>query len=323
MAVYTRIDRNEVDNFLREYDIGTRTHFSGITAGVENTNYRLTTTKGLYILTLYEKRVNTDDLPFFTDLMTHMATSDITCPKPVADKGGEVLKKLNGRQAALFTFLDGKSTPTPSQNRCYAAGKILAKMHRAGENFNHHRNNTLGHAAWKPLLEKSRHGTIDRKFARPIQEAETWLDSILSAWPENLPRGIIHADLFPDNMMFIGNEVTAVIDFYFACHDILAYDLAIMINAWCFDRYDRFNINKSRQLIAGYQSIRRLNREEKDAIPTLCKGAAMRFFLTRLYDWRNTSTDAQVRRHDPMEYWTRLEFHHSTNIMSDYGISDS
>ncbi|MCE2516292.1 MAG: homoserine kinase [Alphaproteobacteria bacterium] len=324
MAVYTRVDENELNAFLADYDLGRATSFSGITEGVENSNYRLSTTEGEFILTLYEKRVNTDDLPFFVDLMAHMADHSITCPQPVADRNGVVLKTLNGRSAAIFTFLNGTSNNSPPAARCYSAGQILARMHRAGADFSGTRANALDHLAWGPLLAQSDKGVVDYGADNLPQDltarARARLDDTLARWPDDLPRGVIHADLFPDNVLFVGDDVTGVIDFYFACQDFLAYDLAIMMNAWCFEADGSFNVTKSRELVNGYQSERRLSADEINALPILCRGSAMRFFLTRLYDWIHTPKDAQVRPHDPMAYWTRLNFHHNVDSPSAYGI---
>lgn len=320
MAVYTRVEENDLTAFLKTYDIGEATSFSGITEGVENSNYRLTTTKGAYILTLYEKRVKVEDLPFFIGLMAHMAKAGITCPEPVADNDGNVLKELNGKAAAIVTFLDGTWNPTPSPARCQAAGYTLAQMHLAGLDFSIPRKNALDAEAWRPLLESAGRDAANTLRPRLFEDASVRLDSILTEWPKSLPHGVLHADLFPDNVLFVGDSVTGVIDFYFACNDMLAYDLAIMLNAWCFEPDGSFNITKSRQLIGGYQSVRPLNDKEIAAIPVLCRGSAMRFFLTRLYDWIHTPPDAQVRPHDPMAYWKRLNFHHQVTTPEGYGV---
>ena len=319
MAVYTRVSEDELATFLDEFDIGEATSFSGITEGVENSNFRLSTTAGDYILTLYEKRVNKKDLPFFINLMSHLSENGISCPLPVADKNGAVLKDLNKRAAAIVTFLTGTSSNKPSPERCHSAGIALAKLHLAASDFTIPRENALDSKAWASLLASC---NVDDSDIDPalIVTAKERLDDILTAWPHDLPHGVIHADLFPDNVLFTNDEVTGIIDFYFACQDALAYDLAIMLNAWCFEPDFSFNMTKAKRLISGYQSIRPLLEEEKLAMPILAKGAAMRFFLTRLYDWINTPKDAQVRPHDPMAYWKRLNFHFQVSTPSGYGI---
>lgn len=320
MAVYTKVEENELAAFLADYDIGEATSFSGITQGVENSNYRLTTTKGQYILTLYEKRVNRDDLPFFIGLMGHMAKAGINCPAPVADRQGTVLKELNGRAAAIITFLEGTWSNAPNPERCAAVGDVLAKMHLAGLDFTLTRENALSAVGWRPLLDSADPAEASKLAPNLWQQASDRLDALLQRWPEGLPRGVLHADLFPDNVLFIGNQVTGVIDFYFACNDMLAYDLAIMLNAWCFEPDGGFNITKATRLVTSYQAIRPLTAAEIVAIPVLAEGAAMRFFLTRLYDWINTPADAQVRPHDPMPYWRRLNFHQSVSGAEAYGF---
>lgn len=323
MAVYTRVSEDELTTFLQDYDIGVATSFSGITEGVENSNFRLATDKGDYILTLYEKRVNADDLPFFIGLMAHLSDAGINCPIPIADSKGIILKTLNGRSAAIVSFMQGTSNNIPNADRCHSAGKALARLHNAAADFHMARPNALDHRSWSALLEASSDSAdkANNAFDKTvIPKAAERLKDILSQWPEGLPTGTIHADLFPDNVLFTGDDVTGLIDFYFACQDILAYDLAIMLNAWCFDRDMSFNITIAKRLVAGYQSVRALSDDEKAAMPVLCRGAAMRFFLTRLYDWINTPQDAQVRPHDPMQYWKRLNFHFQVSTASSYGV---
>lgn len=320
MAVYTRVEENELASFLEHYDIGKAVSFSGITQGVENSNYRLTTEQGDFILTLYEKRVDAADLPFFIGLMGHMAGAGIPCPEPVSGNDGDVLRALNGRPAAMVTFLTGTSNTHPDAARCRAVGEMLARMHLAGLDFTMERPNALSAPAWQDLLNSCEKDATEAIQPELWDAASARLKDILTAWPDALPCGVLHADLFPDNVLFIGSEVTGVIDFYFACHDMLAYDLAIMLNAWCFEPDGSFNITKARHLQAGYQSIRPLSNAEITAMPVLCRGAAMRFFLTRLYDWINTPADAQVKPHNPMDYWKRLNFHFQVDKASAYGF---
>ena len=320
MAVYTRVDEDQLAEFLTEYDVGIAQNFTGITHGVENSNYRLTTTAGDFILTLYEKRVDPADLPFFIGLMGHMAAAGIPCPEPVAGRDSEVLRQLNGRPAAMVTFPTGTWNANPSVSRCRAVGGMLARMHLAGADFTMQRTNALAATGWRPLLDTADASAAETLLPGLWQSASDRLDIILAAWPDDLPTGVLHADLFPDNVLFIGDDVTGIIDFYFACNDMLAYDLAIMLNAWCFEHDGSFNITKARNLLAGYQSIRPLSDDEIAAIPILSRGAAMRFFLTRLYDWINTPADAQVRPHNPMDYWKRLNFHFQIETASAYGF---
>ncbi|MGU9961538.1 MAG: homoserine kinase [Candidatus Puniceispirillales bacterium WSBS_2018_MAG_OTU23] len=321
MAVYTRVSIAELNDFLANYNIGKAQRLDGITEGVENSNYQLITDdSGDYILTLYEKRVKPADLPYFINLMEHLASRDITCPHPIADNNGVVLKKLNDKAAAIFSFLDGSSNNIPSAERCYAAGIALAELHIASMGFNGRRDNALNHLAWGTLLAEI-NDSPNHLFKYLTIPAKTYLDETLAYWPTNLPSGVIHADFFPDNVLFTNDAVTGVIDFYFACDGFFAYDLSIAVNAWCFD--DEFSREKYTALLNGYQSARKLTPAEIAAIPILCRGAAMRFFLTRLYDWINTPTDAQVTPHDPRAYWARLEFHHGVNgknIADVYGV---
>lgn len=325
MAVYTRVSDTELAAFLASYDIGQAIGLHGITEGVENSNYRLETAQGVFILTLYEKRVDAADLPFFLGLMDHMASRGISCPLPVRMRDGSLLGILNDRPAAIVSFLAGNWQASPSPARCHSVGCCLGQLHLAGLTEAGHlqRANALGPAAWQPLLERcgsdAEHSNPQRFGNGLMAEANTRLQAILASWPEGLPEGIIHADLFPDNVLFSDETITGVIDFYFACRDLLAYDLAVTLNAWCFDTKGRFMVEKAAALVAGYQSARPLSEAELAALPVLCRGAAMRFFLTRLYDWLNTPADAQVRPHDPLEYWYRLETQDRLNDATAYG----
>ena len=320
MAVYTQVSEDELSAFLSNYNIGQALSFSGITEGVENSNYRLKTTTGDFILTLYEKRVNVDDLPFFMNLMAHMARHGVTCPEPVADQNGTVLKTLNGRAAAIVTFLDGTSNNTPSTQRCRSAGHALAIMHVAGGDFDGKRGNALDHTAWADLLASC--GDAGEALKTGITAmAATRLQDILDNWPEDLPRGVCHADLFPDNVLFTGDDVTGIIDFYFACTDQLVYDIAITLNAWCFEADVNFNITKAKAILEGYQTVRPLSEAEIQALPILSRGAALRFLLTRLHDWFNHDPEALVRPKNPTDYLRRLRFHKTATRPQDYGIT--
>ncbi|MGJ3262898.1 MAG: homoserine kinase, partial [Salinarimonas sp.] len=271
------------------------------------------------ILTLYEKRVAEADLPFFLGLMEHLASRGIVCPLPVRDRRGEALGRLAGRPAAIATFLEGLSIRRPSPKRCGALGEAMARLHAAGRGFPIGRANALSLPAWRPLLDQAatQADTVSPGLAA---RTRTELDHLERHWPAGLPEGVIHADLFVDNVFFIGEAVSGLIDFYFACNDQLAYDLAICLNAWCFEPDGSFNVTKSRALIAGYERVRRLEPEEVAALPTLCRGAALRFLLTRLVDWLNVPEGAFVKPKDPLEYDRKLAFHRRATSAADYGL---
>ncbi|MDA8717024.1 homoserine kinase [Alphaproteobacteria bacterium] len=319
MAVYTVVDDLSLAAFLSAYDLGNVLSFAGIAEGVENSNYLLRTDKAHYILTLYEKRVEADDLPFFMEVMTHLASKGMSCPLPVAARDGSILQKLMGRPCAVFSFLDGTSSRYPNREKCRALGVSLAEMHLHASGVTRRRPNALGPQSWQPLIDSV--GVRADQIAPSMQAmTQTRLDSILEAWPKDLPQGVIHADLFPNNVLFMGDHLTGVIDFYFACDDILAYDIGICLNSWCFEADGSFNLTKSRSLIRCYQTIRQLSDAEVAAIPILAAGSAMRFFLTRLYDWLHTPKNALVSPKDPMEYWSILRFHQSVSGVGAYGF---
>jgi len=327
MAVYTQVSDEALSAFLAEYDLGSALAFKGIAEGVENSNYYLETEKGRFILTLFEKRVNAGDLPYFIGLKQHLAAKGYPCPEPVMGRDADALRKLEGRPAVIVTFLEGLSPRRPNVRQCHALGAGLARMHAALTDFRMQRENALGPAAWTRLWQTHSDGaealqpgttaSAEDAFAR-IREAR--------AFSGQLPRGTIHADLFPDNAFFLGNRFSGAIDFYFACTDALAYDLAICLNAWAFDDGNandasrlEYNFSKGAALIAGYQSVRVLTAEEQSALPVLCLGAAMRFFLTRLADWTATPPGALVRPKNPLEYVARLAFHLRMNSAKGYG----
>ncbi len=319
MAVYTTVDDIALSKFLQYYDLGKVLSFAGIAEGVENSNYLLRTDQANYILTLFEKRVDPTDLPFFIELMETLATAGISCPLPVAAMDGTILRVLEGRPCVIFNFLDGAWSRFPNKAKCWELGTVLATMHLEAAAVTRHRPNTLGPLAWKPLFSLVQ-GQVESLGVGMEQQIQDKLDAIIQNWPTGLPEGVIHADLFPNNVLFIGDKLTGVIDFYFACVDILAYDLGICLNSWCFEADGTFNLTKSRAMLKAYDQVRPLSEAEFKAIPVLAAGSAMRFFLTRLYDWIHTPTNALVSPKDPMEYWSILRFHQSVSGTAAYGI---
>lgn len=319
MAVYTEVADDEIARFAESYGIGEVLSFKGIAEGVENSNYLVVTAGGQYILTLYEKRVDPQDLPFFLGLMEHLAAAGFNCPIPLRDGEGRNLRELCGRPAALVTFLPGLWVRKPKPMHCDLAGAALAELHEAGRAFSIRRENALGPKGWRPLFERfaDRADEINDGLGALIGGE---LDEMLPAWPTALPEGVIHADLFPDNIFFRGEQFSGVIDFYFACNDFLAYDIAICLNAWCFEADFSFNITKGRALLRGYQRVRKLEPAEREALPLLARGAALRFLLTRAYDWLHTSPDAFVKPHDPLHYLRRLRFHRAVKSVGEYGL---
>jgi homoserine kinase type II len=321
MAVYTEVADEELEAFIASYAIGALTSCKGIAEGVENSNYLIHTEAGRYVLTLYEKRVAPQDLPYFLALMEHLAARGINCPLPVRDREGRTLRQLAGKPAALITFLDGVSVRRASIEQCASLGEALARFHVAGESFPLGRANSLSLAGWASLFAAigDRADTIIPGLAKEIGRE---LDDLHAGWPAGLPKGVIHADLFPDNVFFLGSRVSGLIDFYFACNDMLAYDIAICLNAWCFEADASFNITKARALLQAYESVRPLTGDELDALPRLARGAALRFLLTRSYDWLNTDGEALVKRKDPNEYLRKLRFHRRVKSYRDYGLGE-
>ena len=319
MAVYTEVSKKELNAFIADYKIGKLLSYKGITEGVENSNYLINTALGKFILTLYEKRVLAQDLPFFISLMEHFSTYGLPCPEPIRGHDGRALRRLCGRPAASFSFLPGVWPKSPGRNQCSKIGAVLASFHNAGSNFSVSRPNNLSVSSWRPLLERSRK-KANEIFPGLTEQLSDKLNVLEHLWPVGLPSGIIHADLFPDNVFFQNDQVSGVIDFYFACTDAFAYDLAICLNAWCFEPDLSFNAKKARKLFEAYQNGKALSEEEIHALPILARGAAMRFLLTRLYDWLNTPVGAFVMRKDPMELHAKLEFHEKISDIGAYGL---
>ena len=319
MAVYTDFTDEEFDAFIKGYDLGAVLAVKGIAEGVENSNYLLSTEKGQFILTLYEKRVDPADLPFFLGLMEHLSGRGINCPLPVHDRDGQALSRLAGRPAAIVTFLTGVSVRRPRVDHCAAVGRALAQLHQAADGFALTRRNALSVDGWRPLFEMCA-GRADEVQTGLAAEIEQELDFVEAHWPRALPAGVIHADLFPDNVFFLANRLSGLIDFYFACNDMLAYDVGVCLNAWCFEPDASLNLTKARALLLGYNAGRPLTADEVAALPLLARGSALRFLLTRLYDWLTVPKGALVVPKDPIEYYKKLRFHRGVTDARAYGL---
>jgi homoserine kinase type II len=320
MAVYTDVSADDLARFIARYDIGELLSYKGIAEGVENSNFLVHTSAGNFILTLYEKRVAEGDLPFFLGLMEHLAARGLNCPQPVKNREGGMLGVVAGRPAAIVTFLDGLWIRKPNAGHCAAVGEAMAKLHLAGADFAIKRPNALSVDSWRPLFE---HAGPRGDSVRPglCNEIVSELGVLEKNWPRDLPVGVIHADLFPDNVFFLGDKLSGLIDFYFACNDMLVYDVAICLNCWCFEPDHSYNVTKGRALLSGYNKVRALSAAEQAALPILARGAAMRFLLTRLVDWLAVPDGALVKPKDPLEYHRKLRFHQSVKSASDYGLS--
>src|SRR6266700_1383029 len=322
MAVYTDVAAEELEIFLAGYDIGELLAYKGIAEGVENSNFLVHTRRGNFILTLYEKRVAAADLPFFLGLMEHLASRGITCPQPVKNRQGDMLGTIAGRPAAIITFLEGLWIRRPSATHCRALGSALARLHRAGLDFPLRRANTLSVAGWRQLYEHCAarahevRPDLGEFLAKELVEHER-------NWPRGLPEGVIHADLFPDNVFFLGDTLSGLIDFYFACTDALAYDIAVCLNAWCFEVDHSYNVTKGQSLLAAYMAVRPLAVQERAVLPMLARGSALRFLLTRLVDWLNVPPGALVKPKDPLEYVRKLRFQQRVASVRDYGLTTS
>lgn len=322
MAVYTDVSAEELTAFLKDYDIGDLLSYKGIAEGVENSNFLLHTSSGAFILTLYEKRVAADDLPYFLSLMAHLAARGVSCPQPARNRRGEVYAALAGRPAAIINFLEGMWPRRPNAGHCAGVGQALARMHLAGGDFPLVRKNPLSVTGWRPLFKQAAHRANEVQHGL-YELLGNELDHLERSWPRDLPQGVIHADLFPDNVFFLGDRLSGLIDFPFSCNDTLAYDVAICLNAWCFESDHSFNVTKARALLNAYARERSLSEAEQDALPLLARGSAMRFLLTRLVDWLNVPPGALVRPKDPLEYVRKLRFHQTVVNVRDYGLAQS
>ena len=318
-ADFQQASEVELEAFLAQYPAGRLLSYKGIAEGSENSNFLLHTSAGAFILTLYEKRVDRQDLPFYLALMQHLAGKGISCPLPVRRRDGEVIGIVAGRPAALITFLEGMWVRRPNAVHCREVGRALAGLHLAGMDFPMARRNALAIDGWRQLWEASR-GRADEVEPGLAAEVDEDFRLLGSAWPAGLPAGVIHADLFPDNVFFLGEKLSGLIDFYFACNDLYAYDVATCLNAWCFEKDFSFNATKGRALLAGYQAVRPLSAAEREGLPILARGSALRFMLTRLYDWLTIPDGALIRKRDPMEFIRRLRFHRTIRTPLEYGL---
>ncbi len=320
MAVYTKLTENNLKDFFIKYDLGRVLNYKGIKEGIENTNYFIKTEKGKFILTLYEKRVDEKDLPFFIGLMRNLYDKNFPSPEPIINKNGNYISEISGKKAAIVSFLDGNAKGNLSPNNCHEIGIITAKLHLITKNLSGKRENKLSINSWRKIYNKVKNdcSKIHQNLPKIIEKN---LDEIENNWPKNIPSGIIHADLFPDNIFFKKNKVSGIIDFYFSCNDYYAFEIAICLNALCFEGQKEnlsFNVTKAKKFIDGYSSIRKLTEEEKKSLKILCQGAAIRFLLTRVFDYLNLTKGAIVKIKDPVEYLKRLEFHNSVKNYEDY-----
>tara|TARA_A100001011_G_scaffold181108_1_gene190020 strand:+ start:15 stop:983 length:969 start_codon:yes stop_codon:yes gene_type:complete len=320
MAVYTKLNQNKIDQILSNYNLGKLDSFKGIEEGIENTNYFLSVDKKKFILTVYEKRVKSEDLPFFSDLMSALNKANFKCPAPISNNKNNTITDFNGKKLMIVSFLEGKAKQNLSPANCKSIGIEIAKMHNLTKNLRLKRKNDLSVNSWRKLFNtvKDKCTKIHRDLPKLIEQN---LQDVEKNWPKNLPQGIIHADLFHDNIFFIKEKFSGVIDFYFSCEDFFAFEIAICFNALCFDGLKNnlsFNVTKAKNFIDGYTSVRILTDEEKESIKVLSQGAALRFLLTRVFDSLNTVKGAIVKVKDPMEYLKRLEFHKNAKNHEDY-----
>ncbi|WP_182419259.1 homoserine kinase [Bartonella sp. HY038] len=322
MAVYTDISEEQLAGFLNEYDVGTLLSYKGIAEGVENSNFLLRTKAGNFILTIYEKRVDERDLPFFLGLTQHLAQKGILCPQPILRKDGEMVSRLAGKPAALISFLEGMWVRKPTAFHCGKVGAALANLHVAGSDFPIKRKNSLSIDGWHQLWSDVRYRAND--MAPDLEkEIDNELVFLEKNWPSDLPSGVIHADLFNDNVFFLDGDLSGIIDFYFACNDAFAYDLAICLNAWCFEADLSYNLTKGSALLSHYATQRQLSDRERDLLPILARGAALRFFLTRAYDWFFIDDSGLVVKKNPIEYLRKLRFFRQIVRSSELGLPNS
>ena len=320
MAIYTKLSENNLKDFFLKYNLGKLINYKGIHEGIENTNYFIQTDKGKFILTVYEKRMEEKDLPFFMGLMRNLFDANFPSPEPIINKNGNYVSEICGKKAAVVSFLNGSAKKNLSPNDCQKVGIQTAKLHLITKNLTGKRENKLSVNSWRKIYEKVQNdcSKIHLNLTKTIEKN---LDEIENNWPKNIPSGIIHADLFPDNIFFKDDKLTGIIDFYFSCYDFYVFEIAICLNALCFEGQKEnlsFNVTKAKKFVDGYSGIRKLTEEEKKSLKILCQGAAMRFLLTRVFDYLNLTEGALVKIKDPIEYLKRLEFHNNVKDYQDY-----
>ena len=320
MAVYTKLSEKKLIELFSKYNLGKLLNYKGIKEGIENTNYYIQTEKGKFILTLYEKRVEEKDLPFFISLMRNLYDKNFPSPEPIINKNGNYISEISGKKAAVISFIDGEAKKVLNPNDCFNVGVNTAKLHMITKDLKGKRENKLSINSWRKIYNKVKKdcSVIHPNLTNTIEKN---LNYIEKNWPKNIPSGIIHADLFPDNIFFKNNKVSGIIDYYFSCFDFYAFEIAICLNALCFEGKNQnlsFNVTKAKKFVDGYSSIRQLNENEKNSLKILCQGAAIRFLLTRVFDYLNLTEGAIVKIKDPIEYLKRLEFHNSVKNYQDY-----
>ena len=322
MAVFTKISTNDLNQILDNYKIGKLINYFGIKEGIENTNYFLKTTKGKFILTIFESRVEDKDIPFFVNVMNHLHKNKILCPQPVEDNEKKIIKKFENKFFIIVRFLEGKSLAITNEKHCFMLGKLIGSIHSKSKNFQFNRKNSLSIIKLKNLYNlcnlKINKKDLLNLDSNLLIDIEKCLKLCQKNWPKKLPKGLIHGDIFPDNIFFKDEKISGIIDFYFSCNEILMYEIAIAINAWCFDKNNVFNMLKAKSLLKGYNIKRKITDAEMDCLPILLKGAALRFLLTRVYDWFFTPNDAFVIKKDPIEYLKKLRFFNKNFSYKNY-----
>ena len=313
MAVYTPIKKEKLSSFLENYNIGSLENFKGVLEGVENTNYKIITSQDTFILTIFEKRVKEQELPFFIELQNHLSKKNIKCPSPISNRNDRYVNTIENKPCVLMSFLEGKKTDNSTSYHCHQIGELTAKIHLNSKDFTLTRNNGLHQKHWRDIFNKCQKSK-DSRYGELYQVIEQELQYLDKKWPRNLPIGIIHGDIFPDNVFFIDSNVSGLIDFYFSCNDFYAYDLAITANAWCFDKKKSFKKENFDSLLKGYQQHVNISNDEKNHFNTLLRGAAMRFLVTRLHDQLYHPDGAMVVPKDPFEFFNILKWHQNNSV---------